>query len=185
MMDAKRWKRPTRRWPQVWLLVTGALAQAGCRDVSSFTNTGDRYQGTVVAADFVLAGIDPGTELCLTIDANHLQDAPGAISTSDGRFQSSAMRPVPQLWHDPLSTLTFGEGRVQNLLYFTAAATPYGDLGGNDVLTIVSLMQSGDVEVRLLRGAPGLVADAGAAGSGPTNVFAVFPLTRQPGPCSF
>lgn len=160
------------------------LPFAGCRDLSRFSTGPDRFEGAVVQGDFVRAGVDAGTTLCLTLDTDHLQDGPGALSTSDGRFHTVALRPIPQIWHDPLSTLSFGEGRLKNLVYVVTASAPFSDGNGNDVLAVVSLMQSGDVEVRLLRGAPGLAVDGGAPASG-GNLFAVFDLTRQPGPCSY
>lgn len=167
-----------------------ALALTGCRDISGFSTHGDRFQGPVVDGEFVRAGVDAGTTLCLTIDTDHLEDGPGALWTSDGRFTMAALRPIPQIWHDPLSTLSFGEGRLKNLVYVVGASTPFADGDGNDVFTVVSLMQSGDIEVRMLRGAPpaaGAVGDASETGAneGPQveNVFAVFTLSRQPGPC--
>ena len=170
----------------------GALALAGCRDLSSFSTNGDSFVGPVVSAPFVLAGVGgdggllgDGVSLCLTLDTNHLQDAPGTVSTSDGRFQAAPLRPIPQIWQDPLSTLSFGEGRLKNLVYVVRATQPFGDGEGNDVFVVLSLMQSGDVEVRLLRSAPGAATDAGAAGGAGTNLFAVFDLTRQSGGCSF
>jgi hypothetical protein len=173
-----------------FVAVVAALAVAACRDISGFSTHGDRFEGAVVDGDFVRTGVDAGTTLCLTLDTDHLEDGPGNLWTSDGRFAMTPLRPIPQLWHDPLSTLSFGEGRLRNLLYVVAATMPYGDGDGNDVLAVVSLMQSGGVEVRLLRGAPGSLAvapdvsDAGASGSSPIeNVFAVFTLSRQPGPC--
>jgi hypothetical protein len=164
-------------------LALAPLAIAACRDLSGFSTGGGSFEGQVVQADFVRAGVDSTTRLCVTLDTDHLQDAPGALSTSDGRFQRVAMRPIPQLWQDPLSTLTFGEGRVKNLVYVVTASTPYADGNGNDAFVVVSLMQSGDVEVRLLRGAPGLAGEGGTATGG--NVFAVFDLTRQQTPCSY
>jgi hypothetical protein len=161
------------------------LACAACRDLSSYSTSGGSFEGAVVQADFVLAGVDPTTRLCITLDTNHLQDAPGALSTSDARFQAVPMRPIPQLWQDPLSTLTFGEGRVKNLIYVVTASTPYPDGSGNDAFVVVSLMQAGDVEVRLLRSAPGLATDAGGTGTSGGNVFAVFDLERQKTPCSY
>src|SRR5580692_9296973 len=116
------------------------------------------------------------TSLCLTLDTNHLQDTPGNLSTSDGRFHAVPMRSIPQIWQDPLSTLQFGEGRVKNMIYMVRASTPYADSDGNDVLAVVSLMQSGDVEVRLIRGAPDYTADGGTV-STMQNVFAIFDLT--------
>jgi hypothetical protein len=160
-------------------LVLAALAgTVGCSDVTRFSNSGDHYQGSVIAGDFVRSGWDPSASLCLVLDANHLQDAPGTITSSDGRFESTPLRPIPQIWHDPLSTLAFGEGRVQNLVYI---ATPLVDADAlGDVVAVVSLMQSNGVEVRLFRGAPAI--DAGPGGS---NLFGVFSLTRESGPCSF
>ncbi len=144
--------------------VSIAVGCLGCRDLSSFTTGGDRFEGAVVQGDFVRAGVGPLTRLCLTIDADHLQDQPGAISTDDGRFHQAALRSIPQIWHDPLSTLSFGEGRLKNLVYAAGASSPFGDGLGDDVFVVVSLMQSGDVELRLLRGAPGLGVDGAQRG---------------------
>jgi len=169
------------------VFVAGAavlLGSAGCRDLSGFTTNGGSYEGPVVAADFVRAGVDMSTSLCLTLDTNHLQDTPGDLSTSDGRFHAVPMRTIPQIWQDPLSTLSFGEGRLKNLLYVVTASTPFADGNGNDVFAVVSLMQSGNVEVRLLRGAPGAVADGAPSPTG-GNLFAVFSLSRESAPCSY
>jgi hypothetical protein len=184
----------------------GALALVACRDVSGFTTHGDRFEGPVVEGDFVRSGVDPGTTVCLTLDTDHLQDSPGALSTSDGRFRAVPLRAIPQIWHDPLSTLAFGEGRVKNLLYVAAATTPFADGNGVDAFVVVSLMQSGNVEVRLLRGAPSVAPDGGNASETATsggateagtsgdvadaampaqNLFAVFTLLRASGPCSY
>ena len=169
------------------VFVAGAallLGSTGCRDLSGFTTNGGSYEGPVVAADFVRAGVDMSTSLCLTLDTNHLQDTPGDLSTSDGRFHAVPMRTIPQIWQDPLSTLSFGEGRLKNLLYVVTASTPFADGNGNDVFAVVSLMQSGNVEVRLLRGAPGTVADGAPSPTG-GNLFAVFSLSRETTPCSY
>jgi len=170
----------TARSRQLRALILSAPLLTACRDVSSFsTGTGNRYVGPVVPADFVLSGIGSSVQLCLYLDADHLQDAPGNITSSDGTFHATPLRPIPQLWHDPLSTFSFGEGRLKNLLY--VASTTAGD----DVFVVVSLMQSGDIEVRLLRGAPTLPGDSGEAPAAPANIFAVFDLSRKTGPCSY
>ena len=150
------------------------FALPACRDLSRFSSNGDHFDGPVVRGSFVRAGIAETTTLCLTIDTEHLEDAPGAMSTNDGRFHATPLRPIPQIWHDPLSTLSFGEGRVKNLVY---AVSPDPDAGDpQDMLVVVSFMQTNDVEVRLLRSAPG----------GSTNaVFGVFTLARHEGPCSY
>jgi hypothetical protein len=177
--------RPSRPAAPALLPLLALPLCAGCRDLSSFTTHGDRFEGVVVAGDFVRAGVDAGTTACVTLDTDHLQDAPGAISTSDGRFHTVGLRPIPQIWHDPLSAFSFGEGRLRNLLYVAAASTPFADGHADDVFVVLSLMQSGDVEVRLLRGAPDLPSDAGTPAATPSNVFAVFDLMRAPGPCSY
>ena len=165
-----------------------ALAVAGCHDLSSYSTGNGSYTGLVVQADFVLAGMDPLTTMCMTFDANHVQDGPGVLSTIDEnnfqRFASVPFRPIPQFWQDPLSTFNFGEGRIKNMLYVATASATFGDGNGDDVYAVVSLMQSGGVEVRLLRGAPGIAPDGGTAGTG-GNLFAVFDLTRQSTPCSY
>lgn len=162
----------TLRAPPLLVAALPSLAlAAGCADVTRFSNTSDHYAGTVVAGDFVRAGFDVKTGLCLHLDASHLQDGPGTLSSSDGRFRDTPLRPISQLWYDPLSTLSFGEGRVQNLVYIV---TPLVDADARgDVTAVVSLMQSGAVEVRLFRGA------------GADNLFGVFSLTRTAGDCSF
>jgi hypothetical protein len=163
-------------------LLTASIA--GCHTVSDFsTSSNTRYVGAVLPADFVLSGIGATAQLCLQFDADHLQDAPGNITTSDGMFRDTPLRPIPQLWHDPLSTFTFGEGRIQNLLYM---ATPVSDSGmPADVTVVLSLMDGGGVEARLVRGAPP-VAPPNASSTPPaTNLFAVFALTMQPEVCPF
>jgi hypothetical protein len=161
-------------------IAVAALALVACRDVSGFSTTdGDSYEGAVVSADFVLSGTKADARLCMTIDTDHLQDVPGFLSTSDGLFAHAPFRPIPQLWHDPLSTLSFGEGRLKNLLYVVSAST------GDDVFAVVSLMQSGNVEVRLLRGAPAPAPGDGGPPMPGGNLFAVFGLSRQERPCSY
>jgi hypothetical protein len=154
----------------------------GCQELSDYSTTqGKQYAGCVVPANFVLAGVRATTGMCVTFDADQLQTNPGTITTSDGRFQATPLRPIPQLWNDPLSSFTFGEGRTKNLLYM---ATPAADAGGGgDVTVVLSLMTGGNVEVRLLRSAPPLgLIDAG--GPSAPNVFAVFPLTLTPNGCA-
>jgi hypothetical protein len=150
-----------------------------CRDVSRFSTKDDHFEGAIVKGSFVRSGIGQDARMCLTLDTNHLQDGPGVVATSDGRLSGVPLRPIPQIWHDPLSTLSFGEGRLQNLVYVSSAVT---DGGLEDVFVIVSLMQSDSVEVRLLRGAP--QADA-AAPPGGDPIFGIFNLERHPGSCSF
>lgn len=152
-----------------------ALAGTACRDVSDFDTREGHFEGVVTSGSFVRSGVGDGTRMCLSLDTTRLQDGPGVVTTSDGRFRATPLRPIPQVWHDPISTLTFGDGRRQNLVYALAPTEDGGS--GADVMTVVSLMQSGAVEVRLLRGAP----REGQASS--DALFGIFTLERRPGGC--
>jgi hypothetical protein len=168
-------------------LLAVAPAIMGCRDVSRFSSkAGDHFEGDVVKGSFVRAGLGDDAKMCLLLDAGHLQDAPGTFSTSDGRFKDALLRPIPQIWHDPLSTMTFGSGRSQNLVY-VASPSASADAAPNetqDVMVFVSLMDEGGLEVRLVRGAPG--TDAGATATATASpMFGVFTLDRRDGACSF
>jgi len=154
------------------------LAGVSCRNVSRFSTGSGHYEGAVVSGDFVRFNVPDQTRMCLTLDVDHFQDTPGIVSSSDGRFTATALRQIPQIWHDPLSTLSFGEGRERNMVYMLApqASDP---LEQADVTVFLSLMDSGDVEVRLVRGAP--PSKAGA----PSAIFGVFVLTQASGACPF
>jgi len=176
-----------------------ALTATGCKSVTRFSSKdGDHYEGDVVKGSFVRAGVAEEAKMCLLLDAGHLQDAHGTFSTSDGRFKNAQLRPIPQIWHDPLSTITFGEGRTQNLVYVASpsavpsaadAAAPAPSPAevaaeAQDVMVFLSLMDDGSLEVRLVRGAP--VADSGAPmPSAASPMFGVFTLDRRDGACSF
>jgi hypothetical protein len=159
------------------------LALAACKDVSRFsTGPGESYCGQIVDASFVRRGFIGTPRLRMTFDADHLGDSPGLLSTDDQLLVNVPMRPLPELSHDPLSTFNFGEGRDKNLLF---AVDPSDPAKGPTITVVVSLMHSGDAEVRLVRGAP--ATDGGSAGAGDgAPLFGVFaPLIRRPGQCSF
>src|SRR5580704_7140198 len=182
---------PTSRAARAALLLAAASG-ASCHDISSFSTGSGSFEGPIVNVSLagIPATIDGGasgatpTRLCLTLDTNALQGSPGDLSTNDGLFHASPMLSIPQIWLDPLSTLNFGEGRIKNLIYVVSATMPLAD-GGTDVFAIVSLMQSGNVEVRLLRGAPppSATLDGSVSATSGGNLFAVFELTRQSTPC--
>jgi hypothetical protein len=149
----------------------------GCKDVSRFsTAPGESYCGQIVGAAFVRRGFEETLRMSMKFDANHIADAPGTLSTSDGLLNDTPMRPVPELFHDPFSTLNFGEGRDKNLVF---AIDPTDAARGPTIMVVVSLMHAGDAEVRLMRGAP--TADPMPPSPALFGVFA--PLARQPGPC--
>lgn len=152
-----------------------AIAATSCTDVTSWSTRGDHFEGNLVQGGFVRAGFGGDVTMCMTFDGASFQTAPGMIATNDGRFNASALRPIPQAWHDGFSAMTFGEGRVRNLPY---AVQP--TRGEPDAMAIVSLMKDDAIEVRVVRGAPG--RDGGATEE---PLFAIFRLERKPGPCPY
>jgi hypothetical protein len=159
---------------------------AGCKDIDRFsTEPGESYCGKIVSATIVRHGVSCSVCMRMTFDAHRASDQPGKLWTDDGMFAATALRPIPQLSHDPLLTFTFGEGREKNFLF---AADPADPARGPTVTAVISLMHSGDAEVRLLRGAAPLAEPPTACDAGPSGidepVFGVFaPLRRQTGTC--
>jgi hypothetical protein len=151
---------------------------AACKDVDDFSTKPDEtYCGSIVAGPFVRDGFAPEVKLRLTFDAAAIERGPGLVSTDDGLFTDARLTPIPQLFHDPLATLQFGEGRRRSLLYTLA---PTRELGGAPLNAVLSLMEGGEVEVRLFRaGDPAQTATPGYAAS----YFGVFPLARRKGTC--
>jgi hypothetical protein len=150
-----------------------ALLLAGCKDVTSYSTAPDEsYCGSVIQGPFVRSGLSPSVQMRLTFDADALDRAPGRVSTSDGLLQDTPLRVVPEVFHDPISTLNFGEGRRRNLIY---AVTPKEQ--GPAVVVILSLLENGEVEARLFR------APTGPEGTREGAIFGVFPLQKRKGTC--
>lgn len=174
----------------VLFVVVGAAALtcglASCREnITRFSTKTDHYVGDIVKGSFVRNGMADDAKICMTFDGDHVQDGPGVITTNDGRFRDTPLRPIPQIFHDPLSTFEFGTGRVQNLVYVATpnAAPDAGADDRQDVFVFVSLMASGLVEIRLVRGAP--QDDSGAATpKAAAPLFGVFALARKEGACA-
>jgi hypothetical protein len=166
------------------LLCIFLVALGGCRDIDRF-DTGDdeAYCGTIVTAPFVREGFATNLRVRLRIDTDQLDSVPGTITTDDTAgpcapeplFQDAELRVTPDVLHDPLSTLEFGEGRDMNLV--TWARSPCQ----GPMLAVVSLMKNDDVELRLLRPPSSPLA----AGEDPGGGYALFQLRRQEGTCGF
>ena len=166
---------------------TLGLASAACSDISRFSTESGKnaYCGKVIDASFVRAGVPAGTRMRLDLDADQLvtpdrpDKVPGLVWTDElspgESFVGAPLLVIPQLANDPLSTLSFGEGRVKNALSVAM-------LGGSQVFVVVSLMQDGDVEVRLIRGTAAGSVPAGAPPT-PSQIFGVFHLHKEDGDC--
>jgi hypothetical protein len=166
--------------------IAALVGLGGCKDVDRFsTDPDESYCGKIVSVSIVRRGFSSAVCMRLTLDTHHVADRPGYLWTDDGMFWETPLRPIPELSHDPLLTLNFGEGREKNLLFSVDPADPDR---GPSLMTVISLMHSGEAEVRLLRGAAGGPVtspsdDAGTGGDGPA-LFGVFsPLKRQKGTC--
>lgn len=178
------------------VVALGALGGlAACRDLSSYSTKGGRFEGTIAGATFTRAGLDAGTRACLTLDVDRFQSGPGTLSTSDGRFRAAKLRPIPQAFEDPIAMMTFGEGRIKNAFYAVSPRTNGGP-DEADAIVVLSLLDSGDIEVRVVRGAPETDVDAAAAFPADAGVvtattkdgpplFGVFLMRKEDGACPF
>jgi hypothetical protein len=166
-------------------LLAGLLCVSSCKDVTRFSTAPDeKYCGSIIPGPFVRKGFQAGVKMRMSFDADRIWDAPGVISTDDGTLEEAALRPIPALSHDALSTLQFGEGRTRNLLNMVSTSDTSSG-GGQSAVVVVSLLENGDAEVRILRGAPlAPGVEARPVQDGP-ELFGVFPLTRQRGTCGF
>ena len=169
-----------RRGMGLFLAVLAAAGSTGCKDIERFsTGPGESYCGTIVPGPFVRGGFGPGVRMRMTLDTDHLNDAPGMVTTDDGLFSYAVLRPIPQLAHDSLSTFNFGEGRERNLLFGVRATE------GAQAFAVVSLLENGDVEVRVLRGAGLLPGESEPLPAEGPQLYGIFPMVRQQGTCGF
>ena len=160
-----------------WKLLALAVGLGlGCRDLERF-DTGDSgaYCGNIIDGEFTRRGFEAGLGMRLTLDIDALQLAPGVLSTDDGEagpcapqalFENAPLVVTPQLFSDPLSLLEFGAIRDFNFVSWVDSTCQ------GSALAVVSLMHTGDVEVRLLR-RNNPTEDADSPGN-----FGVFQLQR-------
>jgi hypothetical protein len=162
------------------LVALAAIAAGGlgCRDLERF-DTGETgaYCGSIIDSNFTRSGFVAGLGLRLTLDVDALATAPGTLTTNDAappgvcsplpEFDHAPLRITPELFADPLSQLEFGATRDHNFMAWVDSTCQ------GSALAVVSLMHTGEVEVRLLRRGTGLVGDASP------DQFGVFQLERS------
>jgi hypothetical protein len=160
------------------LAAVSTLLVLGCRDLERFdTGESGAYCGSIIDSDFTRAGFAPGLAMRLTLDIDALEVAPGTLSTNDAtppgpcsplpEFDDAPLRVTTQLLADPLSQLEFGPTRYYNFMAWVDSTCQ------QSALAVVSLMHTGQVEVRLLRRGTGLPGEASA------DQFGVFLLERN------
>jgi hypothetical protein len=183
----------TVRQRQILCGLLCASAALGCRDLSRFDTSGDEaYCGSLVSSPlfqegFLPEGVPPRLRLKLTLDTDALTSRPGMLATDDAQsglcsaegrplIDQEPLRAIEELSHDPLSLLEFGDGREHNFLGWVDSSCQ------GTLLSVVSLMSDGNVEVRLLK-----PAALGPTTAPPENRpgFALFPLERRPQGCGF
>lgn len=137
------------------LLAGLSFAELGCRDLDRFdTGAQGSFCGQIIDSAFTRRGFETGLGMRLTLDMDALQQAPGTLSTNDAAtgqcapapmFDRAPLQVTPELFTDPLSLLQFGATRDANFLAWVDSTCQ------GSVLAVVSLMHTGNVEVRLLR----------------------------------
>lgn len=161
-------------------LLSLALA-SGCDSYDRFRTGGDRgvFRGTVLGegeASFIRRGFAAGTVLELSFDPAAIErPTVGTLTTiapDDTRVLDAVpLESITPLSHDLLSELTFpGAGRLETFLLLARPTT--GRLAGRDVMVFLSLLDTGDVEVRVI---------AGTGDEARGDVFGVFPLSLTRG----
>jgi hypothetical protein len=166
-----------------------SCAALGCDDMARFsTGPHEAYCGSITLAGAFRTGFTPRVQMRLKLDAMLIDGpgSPGSLSTfeaADGdqperrMLEEAELRRIPPMDHDPLSRLSFGEGRERNAIYAVSPADPEAE----SVLAILSLRSDEQVEVRLLRG--GSAESAPSEGRQP--LFGIFTLSREKGECGF
>ncbi|MFO0660072.1 MAG: hypothetical protein U0165_09620 [Polyangiaceae bacterium] len=157
-----------------------ATSLCACKSIDQFTTEpGEFYCGNIVQGAFVRSGFGPAVQLKLTFDADAIATSPGVLSTDDKLFVEAPLEAIPQIAHDPISTLQFGEGRQRNLIF---SVEPSATSGGPPAMVFLSLLDGGGAEVRIVRPAS---QRATADDVEHTPLFGVFPLNRQREGCKF
>jgi hypothetical protein len=128
-----------------WKLLALAVGLGlGCRDLDRF-DTGDSgaYCGNIIDGEFTRRGFEAGLGMRLTLDIDALHVAPGVLSTNDA--EAGPCAPQALFENAPLSLLEFGAIRDFNFVSWVDSTCQ------GSALAVVSLMHTGQVEVRLLR----------------------------------
>jgi len=183
-------RRPLR--PRLAAFALAAFAPlGGCRNLDRFDTDGSAaFCGSMVSAPFANEGFSPSgpprdLRMRLELDVDRLQSAPGTLTTDDAGhgicgdaplFDGAALRGIPEMQHDPLSTLSFLESSDYDFFAWVDSSC------AGTLVSVVSLMKDDDVQVRLLKPAPEAATDAGAA---ERPGFASFRLARRARGCDF
>jgi hypothetical protein len=174
------------------------LATLSCRDLERFdTHGAGAYCGELVSGPSFTDGFVEGEPLLplrmgLTLETNGLSavtgkaTSPGRLSSNDASnglcsaqgqalFFETPLRGIPQVDHDAIGGLTFGDGHDEDFFAWVDSSC----LG--TMLSVVSLLRNGDVELRLFKPAPTRAEAPAAERPG----FALFYLRLDKNGCGF
>jgi hypothetical protein len=190
--------RASRRVPVTGKCLVAPVAAAtlllfGCRSLDRFDTKGDpAYCGRIVGVDvfqdaFIPENTRPKLGLHLELDPDKLTTYPGTLTSNDGEFglcsasgaplfRDSRLRAIEEIFHDALSQAEFGDGH-QHDFFAWVDSTCQGTM-----LSVVSLLTDGAVEVRLFK--PAADPPEGASAEERPG-FAKFHLTRNEAGCSY
>lgn len=176
------------------------LTTLSCRSIDRFDTKGEAaYCGDLVSGPsftdgFLPALTPPQLRFKLTLDTSQISSFSenktailGRLSSNDAEwglcsergealFEFAPLRAIPQVYHDSISTLSFGEGHDDDFFAWVDSKCQ------GTMLLVVSLLRSGDVEIRLFKPAP-LPADD--AGPEQRPGFALSVLRRSDKGCEF
>ena len=132
------------------------------------------------------SGSPPTLQVRLQLDTSSLSNRPGTLTSRDAGhgvcgdsplFDEAPLRAIPELLHDALSQLDFGQGHEHDLFAWVDSTCK------GTMLTVISLLSNGAVEIRLFKPAPDLPSmttdQADLAG------FGLFYLQRNQNGCGF
>ena len=184
------------------LLVLGTLLSTlSCRDLERFdTKKGQAYCGDLVSGMSFDDGLWPDGQPKLLrmqlseLDTNLLSTFssdtatfPARLTSNDSErglcaeqgqalFENAPLRSIPQIDHDSIATLSFGEGHDQDFFAWVDSTCQ------GTMLALVSLLRNNDIELRLFKPAA-LPPPMAPADKRPG--FALFYLRRNNRGCGF
>jgi hypothetical protein len=175
------------------------LSTLSCRDLERFDTHGNgAYCGELVRGPSFTDGFidgepSPPLRMRLTLDTSQLSalsgkaSSPGRLTSNDAQnglcsaqgqalFSDSKLRGIPQVDHDAIGAMTFGDGHDEDFFAWVDSRCQ------GTMLSVVSLLRNGDVELRLFK--PALSPRAEAPVSERPG-FALFYLRRSEQGCDF
>jgi hypothetical protein len=143
------------------LIALASLCTLSCRNLDKFdTKPGQVYCGSIglpaFQEGFIAKNAMPDLELALTLDTGNITSEPGFLRSNDAvnglcqdppqaLFQNAPLRAIPAVDNDALSELTFGEGHEHDFFVWVDSSCQ------GTLLGVVSLMKSGQIELRLFK----------------------------------